>query len=310
MVCLNRIAVMCLFYSTFKVHAKKNDLFDPRIVGGDECEYEKYPFAVAIVTNVVCGGVIISKRWVLTAAHCINFHYIRSGRTLLRTGFNYDQHFVQIRLAVKALCHKNFNIYRMGDIEHPELRYDIALILNNKPFDETRYLKRAFLPEPGFTNKCVEATAIGVGYRSEVLYFQNAENLTGLKREQLEIEFNRTLQCVELPIIDAESCRETWPTSILDSTVICTRVEEGGQDACAGYSGGGLFYENTVIGIISAGRGCAMPKMAATYSKVEAYLDFIEETMQNNAASQVIWLWTRELLLAISAKIVFYCIYK
>ncbi|XP_063922032.1 snake venom serine protease KN3-like [Zophobas morio] len=290
------------------VQAKDKNLFSPRIVGGDMCEYEKYPFAVAIFTNVVCGGTIISKQWVLTAAHCIKFRYIHSGRTLLRTGFSYNQELVQRRFAIKAICHEKFNIYLMGDVESPELRYDIALILSNKPFKENKYLQRALLPEPGFTNKCAEAIAVGVGHTEPRA--ATPKNPVGLTTQQKKKLYNRTLRCVELPIVDLETCRETWPTSVLDSTIICTRVEEGGRDACGGDSGGGLFYEKTVIGIISSGRGCAMPKLAATYTKVESYLDFIEYTMKRNAASQVIRLWARELLLAISAKIVFYCIYK
>ncbi|RZC18442.1 Trypsin domain containing protein [Asbolus verrucosus] len=55
-----------------------------------------------------------------------------------------------------------------------------------------------------------------------------------------------------------------------------------GKDACLGDSGGPLLCENSkiIIGIVSMGKGCALANVSATYTKVESYLDFIEETIQ------------------------------
>ena len=48
-----------------------------RIVGGQETEVNEYPWQVGISsatssTNFFCGGSIVSDKWVLTAAHCID----------------------------------------------------------------------------------------------------------------------------------------------------------------------------------------------------------------------------------------------
>ena len=47
-----------------------------KIVGGRETDINEYPMMVGVINvpiqQVYCGGTIISSRYVLTAAHCLN----------------------------------------------------------------------------------------------------------------------------------------------------------------------------------------------------------------------------------------------
>lgn len=69
-------------------------------------------------------------------------------------------------------------------------------------------------------------------------------------------------------------------------TQICAGFEEGGKDACQGDSGSPMMITNhlsrrsTVIGVVSAGIGCALPKLPGIYTRISAYLPWIRETMQ------------------------------
>lgn len=45
---------------------------DTRVVGGMDCEPHSQPWQVAILDmyKLYCGGVLVARQWVVTAAHC------------------------------------------------------------------------------------------------------------------------------------------------------------------------------------------------------------------------------------------------
>uniref|UniRef100_A0A8C5F1S1 Kallikrein-14-like n=1 Tax=Gopherus evgoodei TaxID=1825980 RepID=A0A8C5F1S1_9SAUR len=83
-------------------------LCNTRIIGGYPCE-KTLPWQAAIFDSVrlYCGGVLISKDWVLTAAHCQ-----LPGITNVRLGeYNLRQldETEQLRMAAKLIPHPNYN---------------------------------------------------------------------------------------------------------------------------------------------------------------------------------------------------------
>lgn len=73
-----RIAVICLLANVVAIHGaavltSSGDSLDNRIIGGEKVNIEDYPYQVALYSGgrYTCGGVILSTRWIITAAHCI-----------------------------------------------------------------------------------------------------------------------------------------------------------------------------------------------------------------------------------------------
>lgn len=62
-------------------------------------------------------------------------------------------------------------------------------------------------------------------------------------------------------------------------------MEEGGKDACQGDSGSPMMKidpitgQSRVIGIVSAGIGCALPKLPGLYTRVSAFIPWIMQFM-------------------------------
>jgi hypothetical protein len=54
------------------VHPHQSDNMASRIVGGNKTTIQEYPHQVSFIVNgsYFCGGFIISKDYILTAAHC------------------------------------------------------------------------------------------------------------------------------------------------------------------------------------------------------------------------------------------------
>lgn len=54
-----------------------------RVISGEDAKPNQFPHQVSLQVNWnhICGGAILSEKWILTAAHCIGNYYlnIRAG---------------------------------------------------------------------------------------------------------------------------------------------------------------------------------------------------------------------------------------
>ncbi|KAM7299840.1 clotting factor G beta subunit [Ixodes scapularis] len=251
------------------------------IAGGTNAARDSYPFAVAIfrdkltVENFRCGGTLITRSVVLSAAHCF-YNTPNDTQYLARIGDvkiseESEDPPVQ-RNVTSVLVHPDYN-----ERQHYA---DVALLILDRSAlrqDLTRPL--ACLPNAAAEPDKDQAIVLGWGH-----------NAFG-GRVQTH------LQEVKVPLVANDVCNESYsslqnyvrefPRGINNDFVCAGNITEGGVDACQQDSGGPLVIRTTrnaehvleVIGIVSFGVGCGSANFPGVYARVSTYRDWILNKM-------------------------------
>ncbi|CAG0914197.1 unnamed protein product [Notodromas monacha] len=235
-----------------------------------------------------CGGSLINKRYVMTAAHCIlesdiaTLAFVRLGEHDLRTNpdcdrFNQCTYYRDIPVeSVKV--HPDF-------IQHPYkgAKNDIALV---------RLTSDAGVAEDGLkiAPVCLPFDPFDVDAKGDpaLSSAQTTLLVTGWGKisVQFENEGSDILQQLQVPIVSAEKCRETPAFRRVDFGPghLCAGGVQG-KDSCKGDSGGPLMITgnkteiSTVffqVGIVSFGTPyCGLIRAPGVYTRVSEYLEWI-----------------------------------
>ncbi|CAH2060614.1 unnamed protein product, partial [Iphiclides podalirius] len=220
---------------------------DDKIVGGEEVDLDQYPYHVAYGTN--CGGAIIDKNWVITAAHCGEKPYIRVGSKYLNQGK---------RVGVKrSYIHPQ---WPAKDKEHP-FDFDFQLLRLNEPLKFDEHVQPVKLAR-------IEDMVIG-----------KVISVTGWGNTEENGPYSPVLRAVRVPIISKETCQNVpfpYFRGSLTPRMFCAGYSEGQKDACQGDSGGPAVANERLLGMVSFGYGCATPGSYGVYSKVAKVRPWIE----------------------------------
>ncbi|VEN49901.1 unnamed protein product [Callosobruchus maculatus] len=268
----------CDEYSNFiknstKRMTRENTLpFQMFIVGGVQSGEKEFPHMAALgygngeEKQWLCGGSLISEKFVLTAAHCLtskelgDVQVIRLGTTTLQT---------------ETLESMDYRVLRK--IPHPlyatgQQYNDIALIELDQTVKFTEYILPICLDD-------------GNGYTGIKLI------ATGWGRLQATGSVSKELRKVDLDYFPHEICQQKYskvskqdlPLGIDWQTQICAGSETEVKDSCQGDSGGPLqekiFGRNYLVGITSFGIGCGTPGIPGVYTKVSYYIPWIESVV-------------------------------
>ncbi len=278
----------------------------PRIVGGKDAE-TGWKTLVALIDKPTkqsavnnqndypvfqaqfCGGTLLSKQWVLTAAHCVtgvsssNLEIMVGSHTL---GISPDSS--QLKDVASIHIHPNYSnatnrndiaLIRLAEEANPELSSVSTAVLALASTDTE--LETNFNPDDVFT-------ALGWG----VVTYENP-GMTPV--------YTLDLQEVGLDYLTNSTCQSLYNSNAKSETIfgsmLCanepTPDDEGdtfGEDSCQGDSGGPLFITDSPLndspqaGITSFGYECGNFEIPGVYTRVSQFTNWIEQNTNSGNA--------------------------
>ncbi|WP_430516836.1 serine protease [Bradyrhizobium yuanmingense] len=244
-----------------------------RIVGGTDADPAQWPFLVGIFAPnfgaPFCGGSLINRQWVVTAAHCVVVSpgVVKSSMSVRQSAPNGQPRGTTSQVA-RVIPHPEF--------DSAARKNDVALLRLVAPLNiETRKVAMLATPdtENAWSGVSACAAVAGWGWRLTV----ERSSIPG------------RLQAVNVPIVDQQDCRTAYQPNydVQAKAHICAGYMRGGKDSCFGDSGGPLIVRAgptgaLLVGIVSFGEGCALPNQPGVYTRVSSYVDWITSTIEQN----------------------------
>uniref|UniRef100_A0A2A4JLI0 Peptidase S1 domain-containing protein n=1 Tax=Heliothis virescens TaxID=7102 RepID=A0A2A4JLI0_HELVI len=243
-------------------------------VEGKDAERYQYPHMALLGYGAdvdsaqwLCGGTVISERYILTAAHCLSqpsvgeVKYIALG--ILRRSDPLDKW-------------QRYNVRRV--VPHPEYKspskyHDIALLETDTEIKFSIDVQPACLHTKGEADEVLTGTGWGaLGHRKQLA---------------------DTLQTLDISRFGEEECKQHYPPhrhllqGYNHTTQMCYGDRKIVADSCEGDSGGPLQSSNldehrcvtTVVGVTSAGKQCGITAGSGLYTRVIHYVPWIESVV-------------------------------
>ncbi|NP_001187139.1 granzyme-like III precursor [Ictalurus punctatus] len=231
------------------------------IIGGNEVDRHSRPYMASVQFKKahMCGGFLIRKDYVLTAAHCVD-NIDHSGKDKLEVllgAHNINQkESQQQRIQVqKYILHP---CYERG--ERPN---DIMLLKLKSKAKENKFVKVIALPKKDENLPARQECSIAGWGKTK----QNSAESSVLREVKLKLENN-------------SQCKIFWQNYFDTDNMICT-VSDGKKAFCQGDSGSPLICGNEPQGIAAYTHphDCLNPTYPGVYMKISYFLPWIKQVI-------------------------------
>jgi len=276
-----------------------NTLDTVSVIGGTETKWGVYPFMSLLGysgntrdTVFQCGGTVINKYYILTAAHC----FLNKNPSVIALGehdLENPTDGVMRRGVEKIILHEDYD----PDLQGGAAPNDIALIRVNEsiPFfygDLTKSLHVSPICLPWKRNDPGRVVDSGIGNLTVIGWGYTSNNETERREYQGRCKSGSCKQQqLIVPFLDWQECNEKAdfpPDFQVDRETLMCAGGEKGKDSCNGDSGGPLITRDDSdeiikwfqVGIVSFGPKKCGNGIPGFYTKVAEFLPWIEKNLE------------------------------
>mmetsp|Transcript_35249 Transcript_35249/g.85300 ORF Transcript_35249/g.85300 Transcript_35249/m.85300 type:complete len:801 (+) Transcript_35249:513-2915(+) len=247
----------------------------PRIINGHEADPSQFPFVVVLTSkdNLKCAGSLIAPDIVLTAAHCSeSFREVQVGR------FNRSDDTEQYDSLIVESIHTHPQYFRNRFLDPDP--HDFAVV---KLFGQATIPTKTTQQDPVVKINRDES----VPSPNQIMHVAG----WGAVDPSYWNEQSDVLRETDAFYIPTDDCKEyvgkymhhtiDFSKVVVDGATLCAMNFKDLSDSCRGDSGGPLVVsdidQTVLVGVVSAGYGCANPNLPALYARVSHVQDWIRD---------------------------------